>query len=157
MIDFDHQVLKLTNKFYRDYSGRAFQEILRKKDRPYNCLLIQTHYDYFICIPYRTEIHHDYAYKFSKSVRSSAHDSGLDYTKIIIVKDRDYINSESALIDKDEYNETMQNLNRIVKEALEFVEDYVNHCKKINLLHSAEFRRRYSFSTLKYFHKELGI
>ena len=43
------------------------------------------------------------------------------------------------------------------KEALEFVEEYVEHVKGIKLLHIREFDRRYRFSPLKYFHKELGI
>ena len=43
------------------------------------------------------------------------------------------------------------------KEALEFVEEYVEHVKGIKLLHIREFDRRYRFSPLKHFHKELGI
>ena len=59
----------------------------KKKERRYACLLIQSHYGYFICIPYRTEISHKYAYHFRKSSRSQKHRSGLDYTKIAIIKD----------------------------------------------------------------------
>lgn len=73
---------------------------------------------FFICIPYRTEINHKYAFHFS---------------------------------------ETMVNLERIKKEALAFVEDYVEHVKGTRVLHKKEFYRRYVFSPLKYFHKELGI
>ena len=58
---------------------------------------------------------------------------------------------------KDEFNETMVNLERIKKEALAFVEDYVEHVKGTRVLHKKEFYRRYVFSPLKYFHKELGI
>ncbi len=57
----------------------------------------------------------------------------------------------------DEFNETMVNLERIKKEALDFVEDYVAHMKGSRKLHKREFERRYSFSPLKYFHNELGI
>ena len=63
------------------------KELLKKKERRYACLLIQSHYGYFICIPYRTEISHKYAYHFRKSSRSQKHRSGLDYTKIAIIKD----------------------------------------------------------------------
>ncbi|MED9972286.1 MAG: hypothetical protein UE790_06615, partial [Lachnospira sp.] len=48
---------------------------MKKNQRAYNCLLFQTHYDFFICIPYRTEIHHPYAFHFSKTKRSKAHKS----------------------------------------------------------------------------------
>mgnify|MGYP005902558955 CR=1 FL=1 len=46
---------------------------------------------------------------------------------------------------------------RIKKEALNFVEDYIAHMKGEKPLHKKEFDRRYGFSPLKYFHKELGI
>ena len=68
-----------------------------------------------------------------------------------------YINSKDALIDKDEYNETMIYLERIKREALEYVEEYIAHIKGKNVLHPREFKRRYEFSTLKYFHAEMGI
>lgn len=46
---FDFQVLNLTKKFYADYPNPPYKEIIRKNNRPYNCLLLQSHYDYFIC------------------------------------------------------------------------------------------------------------
>ena len=51
----------------------------------------------------------------------------------------------------------MINLKQIKLEALAFVEDYIDHIKGIRSLHEKEFDRRYGFSLLKYFHKELGI
>ncbi len=51
--EFDYQVLNLTQKFYIDYPNPPYKEIVRKNSRPYNCLLIQSHYGYYICIPYR--------------------------------------------------------------------------------------------------------
>ena len=96
----------------------------------------------FICIPYRTEINHEYAFHF---------------VKIVIIEKTNYIDTAGAVIDKDEFNETMVNLERIKKEALAFVEDHVEHVKGTRVLHKKEFYRRYVFSPLKYFHKELGI
>lgn len=90
-------------------------------------------------------------------MRSRSHKSGLDYTKIVIIAKSEYIDNQDALVDQDEYNETMINLKRIKKEAMKFVEDYVNHMKGTKLLHQREFCRRYSYSPLKYFHSELGI
>ena len=153
----DYQILRLTNKFYNDYPNPPYKEILKKKHRAYNCLLFQTHYEYFICIPYRTEIHHPYAFHFTTTERSKIHRSGLDYSKIVIISKTEYIDSVDVLIDKDEFNETMINLGHIKKEALKFVEEYVEHEKGIGLLHKREFDRRYGFSPLKYFHDELGI
>lgn len=153
----DYQILKLTSIFYRDYPNPPYCEILKKQQRAYNCLLFETHYQYFICIPFRTEISHKCAYHFKKSERSRRHKSGLDYTKIVIINNPQYIDNRDAMIDKDEFNETMRNLKRIKSDALNFVEDYVKCIKGEKILHASEFKRRYGFSPLKYFHSELGI
>lgn len=153
----DYQILRLTDDFYRAYPHALYKEILMKKHRAYHCLLFRTHDEYFICIPYRTEIRHPYAFHFTATERARTHKSGLDYSKIVIISETKYMDSKDALVDKDEYNETMINLERIKKEALGFVEDYVAHVTKIRTLHKREFERRYHFSPLKYFHKELGI
>ena len=153
----DCQILRLTDAFYQAYPNPPYTEILKKRKRAYNCLLFQTHYNYFICIPYRSEVTHTYAYHFKNSKRSLKHKSALDYTKIVIICKSEYIDNKDALIDNDEFNETMINLERIKKDALEFVEEYVAHMKGIEKLHLKEFRRRYAFLPLQYFHKELGI
>lgn len=153
----DYQILKLTDAFYKAYPNPPYKEILKKKQRAYDCLLFQTHYDYFICVPYRSEIRHEHAFHFINTKRSKTHKSGLDYTKIVIIKKTNYIGSSDAIIDKDEFNETMMNLERIKREALNFVEEYIEHIKGTKLLHKREFERRYGFSPLKYFHEELGI
>ena len=111
----DYQILKLTEDFYKAYPNPPYREILKKKQRAYNCLLFQSHYDYFICIPYRTEIRHQYAFHFTTTKRSKVHKSGLDYSKIVIIAKTEYIDSIDAIIDKDEFNETMVNLERIKK------------------------------------------
>lgn len=100
----DYQILRLTDTFYRTYPNPPYTEILKKNKRAYNCLLFQTHYDYFICIPYRSEIQHKYAFRFKNTRRSREHKSGLDYTKIVIITKNDYIDTKAALIDKDEFN-----------------------------------------------------
>ena len=86
-MEIDYAVYSLSYEFYEKYPNPPYKELLKKKERRYACLLIQSHYGYFICIPYRTEISHKYAYHFRKSSRSQKHRSGLDYTKIAIIKD----------------------------------------------------------------------
>jgi len=119
--------------------------------------LFQTHYDYFICVPYRTEISHNYAYHFKNSSRSRQHKSGLDYTKIVIISNSNYIDNKTSIIDKDEYNETIINIEHKKSEALDFVEDYIAHVSNKKKLHIKEFNRRYTYSPLKYFYFEMGI
>ena len=40
----DYQILRLTDAFYNAYPNPPYKEILKKKQRAYNCLLLQTHY-----------------------------------------------------------------------------------------------------------------
>lgn len=51
----------------------------------------------------------------------------------------------------------MKNLEKIKRDALQFVEDYVKHQTGEKILDEKEFKRRYRFSSLQYFHNELGI
>lgn len=156
--DNDNQILKLSNDFYEAYPNPPYTEILEKRNRSYNCLLFQTHYDYFICIPYRSNVNHRSAYRFRFSERSRRMKSGLDYSKMVIIKNLSYLdNTKSATIDQDEFNETMRNLNRIKSESLQFLEDYIKYKKGELILHSGEYRRRYEYSTLQYFHDILEI
>ena len=155
---FDYQVLNLTQQFYNDYPDPPYKEIVRKNNRPYNCLLIQSHYGYFICIPYRSHINHKYAYKFKKSVRSQKAKSGLDYSKIAIIVDNRYIGTRDAVIDKDEYNETRDKIEYIKNDAQKYIDEYVNYVLgKQSKNDSQKAERAYRYSSLKYFHRELGI
>jgi len=155
---FDYQVLYLSPKFYLDYPESKYVELMRKQDRPYNCLLIQSHYGYFICIPYRTEIKHKFAYKFKRSKRSKIHKSGLDYSKIVIIQNKEYLENKDAIVDGDEYRETRDNIEYIKKDAQKYIDDYTNQiCGILQKYDEKTFHRIYDFSTLQYFHKELGI
>ena len=153
----DYQIVQLSDDFYHVYKSPPYEELLKKNNRPYNCLLFQTHYDFFICIPYRTEITHIYAYRFKKSSRSQKHKSGLDYTKIVIINNNKFIDDKTVVIDKDEYNETIKSSQKIKQDALKYVEDYIAYINGTSPLAHQEFNRRYHYSTLKYFHNELGI
>ena len=53
------------------------------------------------------------------AVAAQRSQSGLDYTKSILIKDNAYIDATvPALVDQDEYKETMVNLPRIVQLSL---------------------------------------
>lgn len=151
-------MLSLTQQFYADYPDPPYKEIVRKSNRPYNCLLLQSHYGYFMCIPYRSHINHKYSFKFKNSVRSRRASSGLDNSKIIIVTNSAYIGETDAIIDKDEFNETRDNIEYIKNDAQKYIDNYVNHLSgKIKKYDKREFERIYRYSTLQYFHNELGI
>lgn len=155
MVESDYQILKLTDKFYSKYNEFQYPELLKKKKRPYNCVLFEAHYDYFVCVPFRTNINHNNAYKFSKSKRTKTNKSGLDYSKMVIIKDLSCVEYKDAIVDKDEYKETVKNIERIKSEVLEYLEEYIKHNLGKGTLHKEEYLRRYRYTTLKYFSEEL--
>lgn len=77
---------------------------------------------------------------------------------MVIICDKSYLDiGRQVLLDEEEYVETVRNFYKIQHEAIEFLNQYIAHVAGQKLLHSEEFKRRYQYSPLKYFHKELGI
>ena len=145
-------IYSLTTQFYIDYPKSQYPEIAVKKDRPYSCLLVEYMDDIFICIPFRSHVRHKYAYHFKNSVRSQRCQSGLDYTKVVLIRNYDYLDTLTpAVVDQDEYKEAMQNLPRIVREVYDYISDYKDDLNNVKKLHPREWQRRYGMSTLPYF------
>ena len=146
----------LSHKFYSDYPSAQYPEIAVKKGRPYSCLLLEYIDGILICIPFRSHVHHKFAYHFKHSVRSKRTKSGLDYTKTVLIKDSEYIdNTTKAVVDQDEYKEVIENLSRISQEVYEYILDYKNDLNNVKKLHPREWERRYGMSTLPYFNEFL--
>ena len=156
-MEFTFEIRKLSNLFYEDYPQADYPEIERKESRGYTSMLVDTHEGYIICIPFRTNISHGNAYLFKNSIRSRTHRSGLDYSKICIITDLDYIDDTPGIVDKDEYAETRGNIGLIVEEACQYIDDYISQIEGSVTLSNSKFHKRYWFSTLRYFHRELGI
>lgn len=152
-----YQLVRLTPKFYQDYPSSAYPEIMKKPNRVYSCLLLQVK-DYYICIPYRSNIGHPYAFLFKGTKRSQKGRSGLDLSKMVIVKNDEYIDATpSALVDKDEYIQTVTNIEKIAQKAEKYLDDYIAIQTGTMIIAPEEHQRRYGVSTLPYFHKELGL
>ena len=128
------EIHSLSAKFFTDYPHSQYPEIAVKKNRPYSCLLIEYMDDLFICIPFRSHIRHPHAYHFKSSARSQRSQSTVP-----------------ALVDQDEYKETMVNLPRIVQEVFSYISDYRDDLNEVRKLHPREWQRRYGRSTLPYF------
>ena len=90
----DFQILKLADAFYEAYPNPPVKEIMTKRQRAYDCLLLQTEKELLVCIPYRSHISHSNAYHFKKSARSRKFRSGLDYSKAVIIRNMEYISGE---------------------------------------------------------------
>jgi hypothetical protein len=151
-----YEIRKLSNQFFTDYPKAHYPELEHKIDRPYDVVLFETHYDFLICVPFRSNIRHQNGYLFKHSLRSLSNKSGLDYSKIVIVKNPNYIGVIST-VDRDEFLELDSNSTRIHKHVLNYVIDYRNHVSGSKILHPSMFSRKYMYSSLQYFHSELGL
>lgn len=157
-MDYAVEIYKLSSNFYADYPEAQYPELMQKDNRPYTCLLIETKDEYFIRVPFRSNITHKDAFLFKNTRRSNSSPSGLDYRKAVIIKDMKYIDSSTlAVVDHDEYVATIANIERIVNDVNEYVDKYINHIQKTSVLHTREFERHYQYSTLQYFHNILGL
>ncbi|MBE6892069.1 MAG: hypothetical protein E7481_08625 [Ruminococcaceae bacterium] len=155
-MEFEVTVRQLSPSFMADYPESLYPELMHKQGRPYSCLLVESH-DYTICIPFRSSIPHKNAFLFRGTKRSSETRSGLDYTKIVLIKKEEYFDDSKAVVDQDEYNEAMKNIDIIVSEVLEYINSYIIHIRGEKILHKREFDRKYLYSTLVYFHDILGL
>ena len=150
------EIYSLSAQFYQDYSPAQYPEILRKKDRPYTCLLVEYMDEIYLCIPFRSQIRHPYAFHFKHSARAKQMQSGLDYTKTVLIVRDEYIDSlHPAVVDRDEFLETIQNLPRIVKEIYRFIGEYQDDLNGVRPLHPREWQRRYGRSSIPYFNSLL--
>lgn len=153
-IDFDYQIRLLSEKFFNDYPNKKYPEITLKERRAFNFFIFETKYDYYIAVPFRSKISHKNAYLFKNSKRSRITKSGIDYSKMLIIKNPEYISGE-GYIDKDEFNEFEKNIKEIAEKSLKYLDDYIKNYS--NPKDKKSFERKYKYTTLKYFHKELNL
>lgn len=151
-MEYINEIYKLSTKFYTEY--KTCKEILTNEKRSYNCLVLEKKDEYLICIPFRSEINHKYAYLFKTTNRSQTHKSGLDYTKIVLIKETEYIGT-NGLVDNDEYVEMMRNIQQINREVNDYIDGYIQYIK--NKETENKKLKKYKYTTLKYFHDILKI
>lgn len=81
----------------------------------------------------------------------------MDYSKVILIKNIDYLDSCSVIVDQDEYKEMIINIKTIVSQIVKYIDVYINHINGNKPLHEKQFQRKYKYSTLPYFHDILEI
>ena len=142
----------LTEKFYKFYNFESYPEVLQNEDRPYIVWLIKIEKNTF-GIPFRTNIGHKNCYKFKKSKRETQKSTGLDFSKAVILNNEAYIGAD-ANIDNYEYSELDSKKDHIFKRFEKYVKNYIKYIKNNNKM---LLDWKYKYSTLMYFHDELGL
>lgn len=91
---------KLSKDFFDDFPNEIYPEIEYKPLRPYLVIVIEIEGNRF-ALPFRTNIRHNYCYKFKNTNRLTKSSSGIDFTKAVIIKDERYIGDETTIDDKE--------------------------------------------------------
>ncbi len=167
-IRYTTKIIRLSNKFFEDYPHEQYEQILEKQERPYSCFSIDTHEGYLICIPFRSRISHDNSYIFdSERTRQvieqpgtiNVKGAGLDYSKVVLITNPDYIDTENVIIADDEYKELRSWTKHIFGDITKYINGYVEYMRKNYKTETEKttFVRDYRFTTLIYFHDILGL
>lgn len=138
--------------FYAAYPITKYAEIEYKPSRPYVVMVVDIDGNKF-ALPLRTNIRHNYCYKFKNTGRHTQSSTGIDFTKAVIVNNVNFIGVPTA-IDNKEYVELMNKFYFVIKKFRGYLEGYIQYRKYGGDDFTA---KKYQFTTLKYFEKELGI
>lgn len=142
----------LSESFYTKYS--SYSEILQKKTRPYATLIIEDSGVTF-AIPMRTNINKNNHYCF---ITNEKKNSGLDYLKAVVISENTYINTiTEAKISDFEFNKIKFKEKEIQNSFKKFLKDYIKFNKRYKKNTSIPIPISFQYSSLQYFHDELGI
>lgn len=148
----NYSINYLSSDFYKDYDNIRYPEIERKDNRPYMVVLVKIGNNTF-AIPFRTNVRHNNCYRFKNSTRPTETVTGLDFTKAVVVEKNNYIGNAARINDK-EYIELDGKYHFIIEKFKKYVDGYIEYANgQVN-----EFNeKKYKYTTLKYFHNELGL
>ncbi|MCX1288917.1 hypothetical protein JDU19_23870 [Escherichia coli] len=144
------QLRTLTDQFYADNKG--LQEALDGsndgKVRGYGIVVIDLNGLVF-GIPLRSHLNHKFGFV---SERSEGVKKGLDYTKALLIKKEEYV-SRAYKIPTPEFTHINDSKEKIQEDFNKFVNRYI----EANVKKDENILRNYRYSTLKNYHKELGL
>ena len=150
----EYEIRLLSNEFYAKYNNTIFPEMEEKASRPFLVLLVVIENNKF-AIPFRTNVKHKYCYKFINTNRYTNSSTALDFSKAVIVNDESFIGVE-AKIDQREFVELSSKSIFIMNKFKNFVSKYKKIMQNPDK-NKYEYELLKKYSTLKYFHEELGL
>jgi protein AbiQ len=143
---------RLTPAFYIHYS--QCEEILTKESRPYYVAILELD-GFCFAIPLRSHISHPYCFIADAANNQK---SGLDYSKAVVIIDKIlFIDPSPVTIRQNEFDVMKQHEFLIKRQFSAYVRSYKKEMArrlKNPVLPVSNLAR---YSSLKYFHKELGL
>lgn len=124
-----------------------------QKDRGYGVVSITIN-DLTYAIPLRSNLNHTNGFKtIYKKIGGQIIWNGLDYSKALIVELDNIEPISFNTKNQKEFDKIQANEDKIKSEFEEYVSNYIECVKK----GTSSTDRRFKFTTLQYFHSELGI
>ncbi|MCL2067648.1 MAG: hypothetical protein FWG99_09315 [Treponema sp.] len=142
---------RLSAAFYRKYC--QFDEILTKENRPYYVLLLELD-GLTYAIPLRSHITHPHCFIADNTAGLN---SGVDYSKAVVITEKQFIDSSQVTIRQNEFNIYKKREYHIRKQFSSYVAHYKKEVRRRLLNPTIPISALCRFSSLKYFHKELGL
>ena len=130
------------------------EEILTKEERPYYVLLLELN-NLTFAIPLRSHITHPYCFIADNSADQK---KGLDYSKAVVIVDPvQYIEPIPVTIRQNEFNVYKQRKYLIRKQFSSYVKTYIKEVRRRIKAPILPISALCRYSSLKYFHKEIGL
>jgi len=125
-----------------------------QKNRGYGIVFLTIN-SLIYAIPLRSNLNHSSGFKtiFIKDHNGNDSWCGLDYSKALVVEKDDIEKTSFKLRDSNEFNKIQKNKDKIEREFEKYVLGYIKSVKN----ETSTTDRRFKFSTLQYFHTELGL
>lgn len=126
------------------------EQVLKKQNRGYGLAFIETDTHIF-AIPLRSNLNHPNGFKtvLDRGTRSW---NGLDYSKAIVVQEADLNTEAFKPRDTREYVKIQKNKDKIKAEFIQYLDEYIHSVQSKKPLD-----RKFQFTSLQYFHQELGL
>ena len=134
------ELIRLSAQFYTQYAN--CKEILTKPSRPYVCITVTINGRLF-AIPIRHHIKHKYCFR-------TGVESGLDYTKAVVITNPNFIIRGNVRIDQAEYNMIKGQDKKIEKGMTDYIKIYKKAMQYPNNQHYTSIR---ACSALQYFER----
>jgi protein AbiQ len=143
----------LSAEFYKHYNSVQYPEMLHKMDRPYIVCLVKIN-NLIFAIPFRSNIKHNDAFIISKKhTGGNKKRSGIDFSKTVVINNKKFVEkNRKPHITREEFIFLNSKDFLIIKGLKKFISAY-----KRAFRFNKKDLALYKFSSLQYFHIELGL
>jgi len=146
------KICLLSQDFYNSYKNAS--EILKKQNRPYAVFLIEL-YGLKFAIPFRGNINKNNKDCF---ITDNNLNAGLDFQKSVVITKEIFIDKNvQPQIRNVDYMAILFRDNEIKQKFLKYLNFYKKEILRQKNNPNIKINARIHFSSLQYFHKELGL